>query len=689
MGEDFVIRRASLLILAVCCAVPYAVCQDSNPAIYSEMIPTSSGLPYDADRDALETFVAPNGKTVSVLVKGPVGSGTYSRTIRPGETPDAYFPAVLAEAVAAKAHHLVIPKGVYKFQGPELCTDPSSKACQLPSACNANTYYNCAPNWTIGQYPQGQVTEPNSITDMDIDFSGSELDFAAPVIGIWILEAQRLRFRNFIVDWPELPIASLGTIVHDPDNKGHNALLLDAKYPIADNYQGGTVQIQAVDIWNPETYSFGPLDNNSFETYFIFGGAKQPTYVGTNSTGGHIFSCKSCHFQNSPTDPTCSFFNGCANFDGFAPGTRVVVRHYTYNGFAFLVNWSNDIDFQYVQLRTGPGIGFSVSSEGGYRGFRLYNSQISRGPGRLISTASDAIDLNMKADMIVEGNNIGYQGDDSINLYSATSPVRGVNEATITIPAVCSPDPMDEPIVGDDLAIMDNNEFYKGTARVVKATGPVCGKYLTLTLDHAVAGTTIGDNLLDLTQQPSARYVIRDNTMHDCRCHGTLVNAPYGSIDNNWMYATSVEAIQLSGGNGVGPAPTNLNISDNLISATGQSSQYYGAIAMVATDNQGNLLRAPVFQKVNIQSNLIWNTQAAAILTASAMDYSIAHNSITVTNQTQTGPTSYGSLPSTDSMLFYQSSYGTVCGNALGGTDTGPIGVDATGFRIAVDPVCP
>ena len=172
------------MTLAVCCAAPYCVCQDRNPAIYSEIIPTSSGLPYDAARDALETFVAPNGKTVSVLVKGPIGSGTYSRAIKPGETPDAYFPAALAEAVAAKAHHLVIPKGVYKFQGPELCTDPNSAACQLPSACNANTYYNCAPHWTIGQYPQGQVTEPNSIVDLDIDFSGSELDFAAPVIGI-------------------------------------------------------------------------------------------------------------------------------------------------------------------------------------------------------------------------------------------------------------------------------------------------------------------------------------------------------------------------------------------------------------------------------------------------------------------------------------------------------------------------
>jgi len=682
-------RWALPLFLVAVCSAPGATCQDSNPPIYSEIIPTSAALPYVASRDALETFQAPNGKTVSVLVKGPIGSGTYSRAMRQGETPDAYFPAVVAEAVAAKAHHLVIPKAVYKFQGPEVCTDLNSAACQLPTACSANAYYNCAPHWTIGQYPQGQVTEPDSITDLDIDFSGSELDFAAPVIGLWILEAQRLRLHNFIVDWPELPIASLGTIVSDPDNKGHNALVLDAKYPVTDKYRGGTVQIQAVDIWNPATYSFGPLSNNTYETYFIFGGAPQPTLAGTNAAGGHIFSCKSCHFQNSSTDPSCSFFRGCANFDGFAPGTRVVVRHYTYNGFAFLVNWSNDIDFQNVQLRTGPGIGFSVSNEGGYRGFRLYNSQITRGPGRLISTASDAIDLNMQADMIVQGNNIGYQGDDSINLYSATSSILGVDGATITIPAVCSPDPMDEPIVGDNLALLDSNQVYKGTAKVVKAQGPFCGEYLTLALDHAVPGITIGDNVLDLTEQASARYVIRDNIMHDCRCHGALVNAPYGSIDNNWMYANSAEAIQLSGGNGVGPAPTNLNISDNLIESPGESSQYYGAITMVATDRIGNLLHAPVFEKINIQNNLIWNTPGPAILTASAGYFTLGNNLISDTNQTQSNPTYYGSLPSLDSLLFFQSSHGTVCANGLSGIVTGPIGIDPSDTKVVVNPSCP
>ena len=109
-GERFFWR---LITLTPVIPTTHGVCQDANPSIYSEIIPTSSGLPYNPTTDIRESFEAPNGKTVEVLVKGPTGSGTYSRAIRPGETADEYFPAVVEEAVKAKAHHLLIPKDVY------------------------------------------------------------------------------------------------------------------------------------------------------------------------------------------------------------------------------------------------------------------------------------------------------------------------------------------------------------------------------------------------------------------------------------------------------------------------------------------------------------------------------------------------------------------------------------------------
>ncbi len=156
-----------LIMLGLLCPATHAFCQDANPPIYSEVIPTSSRLPYDPATDTRESFQAPNGKTVEVLVKGPADSDTYTRAIGPGETPDGYFPAVVSEAMKAGAHHLVIPNGVYRFNGPKLGTNLKSLSCGAPTSCNANQYWNCQPHWTIGQYPQSQVTVPNSVNDLE------------------------------------------------------------------------------------------------------------------------------------------------------------------------------------------------------------------------------------------------------------------------------------------------------------------------------------------------------------------------------------------------------------------------------------------------------------------------------------------------------------------------------------------
>jgi hypothetical protein len=668
------------------------VCQDANPPIYSEIIPTSSGLAYNPATDIRRSFEAPNGKTVEVLVKGPIGSGIYTRVMRPGERPDEYFPAVVEEALKAKAHHLVIPKGVYTFRGPVLCTDLQSAACKLSTSCNVNQYWNCQPHWVIGQYPQGQVMVPDSVSDLDIDFSGSELDFSAPIIGIWILEAQRLRLRNFTVDWPTLPIASVGTVARDPDNPGHNALVLDPEYPVHDKYQGGPVQIQAVDVWDDSKKIgeapgvFDAAANNDFETYFIFG-ATQPTYVGKTSAGAHTFSCMSCNFQNSASDTACSMFEGCANFDLFSPGTRVIVRHYTYNGFAFLVNWSNDIDFENVKLRTGPGAGFSVSNNGGHRGFRIADSEIKRGPGRLISTAADAIDISMKSDILVEDNDVGYQGDDSLSIYPTTASITAVHGSEISVQGVCDPDPMDSPVTGDTLAFFDQNFVYMATARVVASSGSDCGT-LTLKLDHAVAGLNAADNLLDLTQQASARYMVRENTMHECRCHGVLVDAPYGEIDHNIFHRNSAGAVQLDGGWGQGPAATNLSLTNNAVSDPGQWAQIYGAISMVAPAADGGVLNAPVFEKITIENNSIENAPGPAIVATSAHHFAIVLNWIYNSNQTQTSPGNFGTLSTLNSILVYQSSNGTVCDPYRAGRTTGPIGIDPTDIDVTVESNC-
>ena len=352
-----------------------------------------------------------------------------------------------------------------------------------------------------------------------------------------------------------------------------------------------------------------------------------------------------------------------------------------------LVNWSNDIDFENVKLRTGPGIGISVGNNGGYRGFRFHNSEVKRRPGRVISTASDAINLGLQADLILDGNDVGYQGDDSINIHSTTESISAVNGTQITVAGICDPDPMDNPILGDSLAFFDANFAYMDTAKVVAVDNSVCGTPI-VTLDHAVKGLSTLDNLYDLTQQAMARYIVRDNTMHDCRCHGVLVNAPYGLIDHNLMFNNSAGGIALYGGAGQGPGSTNLTISNNAIGSPGLWAQDNGAISAAAFNTDGNPAVRPVFEKLQMTNNVVTDSPGPAAIITSTLDFIFANNTIRNTNLINSGPVNYDTLSTLDSILVDQSSHGTLCGNTKAGKTTGPAGIDPSSKKILVEATC-
>ena len=523
-------------------------------------VPVDAGVVYDPTTDWTASFVTPAGRTITATVKGPVGISAATpcpgatcyvmRSIAAGESPDSYFPAAVSAAVAANAQKLVIPQGTYDFQGPTVDPDSSN-----PATCNAGHYYNCAPHWTIGTYPAGNIRTPTGITDLDIDLSGSTLNFSAPTTGIWILNDQRIKLENFTIDWPALHIASLGTIVADPNNPGHNALVLDDAYTAADPITGTAVQIQAVDPWDDSTdpsIAPGRFDlsaTNANETYFIFGNAPQPTFVGQTAAGNQTFSCASCNFSNGPTDPTCSMFAGCANFDAFAIGARVIVRHYTYNGFAIFINWSNDIDIEGAQIVTGPGMGIAVQNAAGYRGLRVANSTIKRASGRLLSTASDGINVSQfGGDVLVEGNEIAYQGDDGINVSPLAESFAVASAAGILVQGGC-PEISDVAASGDTLAFFNGSGAFATVATVGSAAGNCAGAapQVTLALDcggdsacvAALQRFSSNSFFIDVSLQPVARYVIRNNYFHENRGNGTVAGAPYGELLDNTYFRNS------------------------------------------------------------------------------------------------------------------------------------------------------
>lgn len=675
--------------------------------IYSEAIPTSSGLPYNPMYDNVETFVAPNGRTVEVLVKGPEGSGTYTRPKKNGETADAYFPAILSEAVAAGAHTVVIPKATYTFQPPN-AINPATGETWAQCYFNGSDPFNCPPHWTIGPYPATTFTTPYGLTDLDIDLSGSTLNFNSPGVGIEIVNSLRVRLKNFTIDWPDLPIASLGTIVADPDNPGHNALVIDSQYPVTSPYfPGGYIQIQAVDPWN-ETSSVPPPGvysaNLSIEEYFTFPSLSQvaqPIYVGQTAAGDQTYSCKSCNFTNITNQgQPCSFFDGCANFDPFTWGERVLVRHYSYlNGAAIELVFTEDIDLENFTILTGPTDGIDTLANGGLRGLRINKANIVRGPGRLVTVPSGSLGIDQD-DFQLENSVIGFGGDDLVNIsptrWSVNSIEPGNNGTTvITFPGNCQPSLNDDPVAGDSIAFYDSNFVYLSSAPVLSETNNCAANgtiSATLNLNGSVAAAT---TLIDLTDSASARYVIKGNTFEYNRQHGILEDSSYGLIESNtFTYNTSGAMIFADVTNGIpGPGAGNISISNNNISLSPGSpyNNVLGAIAVMGLDSNGDVIESPLFQKIVLSGNSISNVACSAVAVTSTQYLAVESTKVTNSNESKYNPWGnlFSPLSPDDAILIYGSSTGDVCASSISGT-SGPIGVSSTVDKlISVQQSCP
>jgi hypothetical protein len=201
-------------------------------------------------------------------------------------------------------------------------------------------------------------------------------------------------------------------------------------------------------------------------------------------------------------------------------------------------------------------MGIAVQNDGGFRGFRVADSRIVRGAGRLISTASDGINVSAIAgDIIVENNEVAYQGDDGINVSPSAQSITTRHLETIGVTANCTPNPRDLAVTGDALAFFDGAARLLGTARIGGIEGSACsaGGAASLTLACAdssncssmVTALTSGESFIDLTQQPVARYVIRHNHFHENRGQGTQAGAPYGEIIGNTYFRNSMGAINV------------------------------------------------------------------------------------------------------------------------------------------------
>ncbi len=382
----------------------------------------------------------------------------------------------------------------------------------------------------------------------------------------------------------------------------------------------------------------------------------------------------------------------CANFDYFPVNSRVVVRHYIYNGQAIYASASGDIDIERATILTSPGMGIAVNASGGQRGFRIANSVIKRPPpadseeGRPVSTASDAINIGqIDGDVIIENNEIAYQGDDAVNLWSQFGRITAVGvlsaaqgAMTVAAPYSCA-DSRDNVTVGDSLAVFDRNANYLDTATVQSAAcddrnsqQQVAFTCISKECGETLSSLSRAGSFADLTQQANARFIIKNNWFHQNRGHGTLLSVPYGLVRGNTYARNTIGNIALTAGSGTGGffCPSNVVIDRNNLRRPGELSASQGALSVMP--QTAAWPSTPAIQKIVITNNMFTNTPGPAVVIGAARYLMLGLDTVSNADQAPINDNDgYGDL--TDSILTYQVTAGYMCGMTLGGS-SGPIG---------------
>ena len=618
------------------------------PFVTGNVLATSPITPLTGDWSSTFSVPAPGGSTsVTAVVQVPHPSGTNAGvTLSPPAMGTGSYPSNPADYFSYSVKQAVT--GGYG-------------TLQFPLSSGSPVTYNFASStyWTIG-YDSNPNGWGGVVSDITIDGNGSILNFSAPIsagmipasYGIILQGTQRVLLKNFVIDWPSLTAASLGTI---QSGGGGNYLQVSS-------YPSSNPTVASFSKWNTTTGSWAfNIQGQPLEIFFSSGGYPSPTCSG------------------SPT-ATCTYSGGTNYFNSFTAGTTVIVRYLTGGGGAVIPSGGNDVTIQNVTVNASTGGGILA---GAVRGIAINNCtiKIPSGSGRILSSYADAINvINSSGDISIQNNDIENQGDDGLNIKGALQSLTGssvTGSGTQLNPTFMSPC----PVVGDVIGFFDQNVAYLGSATV---TAVSCSTP-SITFNHSITSYTnplsggTATVFTDLTQS-SSRYVVANNTFKNHRGRAMLLQGPYGSVSGNTISGQSFSPVLILADSWQfqeGPGVDGLTFSGNTISGAGVSNGLAGAVTVLADtpnttgqSSSGAFVASPatVHQNVSISSNTISNMPGPSIVVSSANGVSVTSNNICNVN---TAASSYNNLVpwglsgTSASLLIYEAESVIVSGNQV------------------------
>lgn len=596
---------------------------DAYGPLFSHAIPRSNDEPA-APGDFVETFKAPDGGNVRVLVKAPApaepGKILKVAPIASGESANDHFDRAIKDAVSGGYAAVIFPRGVYNFVAP-------------PAASPGH--------WLI-----------KGAKDLIIDGQGSTLNFASPVVaGVTIGGSQRVIFKNFNIDWPNELMASVGTIASIDNARHAMTVKIDPQYHVNAN-----THIVALSLWDAKSDPKNPhlALKNYREQY-------------TNNT-------RTVYLGNNTFEIPYWNLN-------IKAGDVMMVRHWGWDPWknAIQTGASYNLDFENVNIYASPYLGFYLAGGGGYR---LSHCSVTRlNASRLVSSEADTVHIaDNTGDIIIEDSTFGYQGDDGINIHGAVGTFEREPDNSLhwTAGGESSYAPYGWIAGTDTLGFFNGTFGFLGTTSLQSRSNPKIGLSLTLK-DNAPQGAT---QLADLSRV-SARFVIRNNKFLFNRARGLLLQSAHGLVENNSFTGQTGHAIIVGAGYSEGPGVQNVIFRNNRFSNVGSfpatafppnSDVRYGAIEVAVLQGPENVKSlTPVHQGLIFDANTFSDLQGPGLFISRANDVVVVNNQFRNTNLSRV-PDANPNLNA--SIVVMHAHNGYFSKNAMQGA--GPIWIDTT-----------
>jgi hypothetical protein len=596
--------------------------QTQPATAYSRHEPSLSPAQYEAAYgDYLAQFSSPSGKTVRIVIKSPITHDTYDvPRIDAHETVDEYLNSALYIAPNEPRRRTIVnfPKDTYNFDFP--------------------LFSNCASSTTHSpQYVHWQVA---NASDLVIDGHGSTVNFSDFCIGLNLANVNRVTLRNFVFSWPNIPIASVATVVAVGGN-GDTGYTYDVKIALTPGTRPPRM-IAAATAWDKAADHWDLTNPNDDVSYGDGIDSGTPLACGPKTRG-------ICLVKDIPSYGV-----------RFKVGESLLLRFYS---FATAISMSgNDITLDHVTFKNLIGSDYSYS---GGRGLHVTHVLLTRTAGQPISAGGGgSLITNVGGDIVIDNSWFGYQSDDAFDMnttivrFTPTPVSNSTPMYTLTFDS-STPRQIPWPAVnvaqaGDVIGLFDNALRFLGIAMVESVSTPADGGNPVLTLDRAVSVKLGGAGFIagDLTGSAGARYLIDNNVFAYNRARALLLQTPYGWINENRFVGQTLKQVYVLASQywGEGAGAQDLLLTGNHFDATGHSylSGFFALDIMAEAANfpnsqdeaTGTAVPAPPISQNIIAANNLFETSSpqAVINVSSANNVLFFHDSIDLIGPNDHGP---------------------------------------------------